>query len=375
MTDNPFVYDRPLPPGELIDRRAELDTLLALARGGQSARLAAPRRFGKTTLLGALAEAAWHAHELIPAYVDFSGVTSLADVAVRLDAAYARGLERSRTRGLWRSLRRRAGVSLELGVPGLARATASLGAGGPSEELARVHELLDVPRAVHARTGERCLVILDEFQDLLTAESSLDGILRSHLQHHSGIASYVFVGSQPSLMRALFGDRRRPLFEQARGVELGRLADADLADHVEAALREAGREPLVELVDSLVRIADGHPQRAMLLAHFLFEQADGDPDALPGAVEAALHEASDSLEQTWRGLSRAERRVLGAVAKGERRLLGNAALAYTGLGKGSQASVRDALARDGHLELTEDGARFVDPLLPLWLATPRGLGR
>ena len=55
MQPNPFTYDRPLPPAELVDRAPELERLIELARPGQSSRLGAPRRFGKTTLLGALA--------------------------------------------------------------------------------------------------------------------------------------------------------------------------------------------------------------------------------------------------------------------------------------------------------------------------------
>jgi hypothetical protein len=367
---NPFQYDRPLPPDQLVDRADELSALIGLAGAGQSARVAAPRRYGKTTLLGAVAEAAWQAHDMIPAVVDFSRVTSLDDVVVRMQQAYERGLDRGKLRAVWRSLRRRAGVGVGLGVPGLGGVSATVAPAGNATgpALALLHELLELPRRVHERTGQRCLVVFDEFQDLLVARDDLDGVLRSHLQHHHGVASYVFAGSQPTLMEALFGDRRRPLFEQARAVRLGPLPAAELAEWIDARLAAAGREDLRELADELVAVSEGHPQRAMLLAHLLFEQAQDEPDALERAVVAAVREASDALEQTWRALSVGQRRLLGAVAAGHHRVVGGSALAFTGLGKGSQAKVRDQLMADCHLERDADGGmRFVDPLLRLWL--------
>lgn len=372
MTPNPFTFDRPLPADELVDRAAELELLLTLASSGQSVRLAAPRRYGKTTLINALADVAWNAHEMIPTVVDLSGVTTLDDVVLRLTRAYERGLDRGRMRGVWRSLRRRGTGTAQLGVPGVANVTAGVGAPAAASGLAALHEALDLPSRVFERTGQRCLVVLDEFQDLFTVSDGLDGVLRSHLQHQRQSASYVFAGSQPSMMRALFGDRRRPLFEQARAVSLGPLPAAELADFVEARLTAAGRDGLLELVDALVAVSAGHPQRSMLLAHMLFEQGDDDPDALPKAVDAALREATDGLEQTWRGLSDGRRRLLGALAAGHTELTGKAALAHTGHAKGTQAGMRDALEADTLIAKDTAGTwGFVDPFLALWLRQER----
>ena len=52
----------------------------------------APRRFGKTSLLKRVIGDA-QAHGLTAVYVDFFGVLTLADVAARIEAAYAEALE------------------------------------------------------------------------------------------------------------------------------------------------------------------------------------------------------------------------------------------------------------------------------------------
>jgi hypothetical protein len=50
---NPFDYQRPVEPAVLIDRRQELDALQRAAAGAVAIRLAAPRRYGKTSVLAA----------------------------------------------------------------------------------------------------------------------------------------------------------------------------------------------------------------------------------------------------------------------------------------------------------------------------------
>jgi uncharacterized protein len=364
---NPFVFDRPLPPSELIDREEELSVLVSLAVGGQSARLAAPRRYGKTTLLGALVDRIEREEKFIATLLDFSRVTSMADVVARFERGYAEGLERSKLRALWRSVRRRATVDAHLRAPGdVAGVNVGIAPAGGEELLSRLHHLLEVPRVVHERTGRQCLVIFDEFQDLLKVVEGVDGILRSHIQHHYQMASYVFAGSEPSLLAELFGDRRRPLFEQARSVPFGPLLPQPLAAWLDARLRS--REPLGEWIDELVAFSGGHPQRAMMIAHMLWEQDPQDPDALSYAIDAATREAVEGLEQTWAGLGANERKVLGAVAAGQRQITSKAALQLSGIAKSSQVYSTNRLVEHCVLRVSNDGLlSIVDPLLAHWL--------
>src|SRR6478752_5569743 len=47
---NPFVYSRPVPPEDVVDRDEEVAELLRSAVGGHYVRLYAPRKYGKTSL-------------------------------------------------------------------------------------------------------------------------------------------------------------------------------------------------------------------------------------------------------------------------------------------------------------------------------------
>ena len=88
ITDaNPFVYSRPIPPDEVIDRDEETAKLLELAVGGHYVRLYAPRKFGKTSLLGRVLRDGERQEGLVPIMVDLYGVLSIADITVRVERA------------------------------------------------------------------------------------------------------------------------------------------------------------------------------------------------------------------------------------------------------------------------------------------------
>jgi len=364
---NPFLFDRPLPPEALIDRDEELALLVSLADSGQSARLTGPRRYGKTTLLGRLAQVMRDDHGVAVATVDLSRATSIDDVFQRIGAAYEEAFTGTLRRA-WHALRRRIAPSATFGVPGLANVGIAPAASS-GDALAALHELLEVPRRLHDRTGVRCLVAYDEFQELLTAQPDLDGVLRSHIQHHAGAVSYIFAGSHAGMMSALFGDRRRPLFEQARAVRIGPLAPPDIAEYVDARFAQANRELEPSTADELARLAAGHPQRAMMIAHFLWERAEAGAglEQLEDAWLNALAEAEDGLQRTWESLSANQRKLVKAIAAGHQHPLRKAALERAGLVKSSAADARDLLAAQGDL-FVFDGGRVVlaDPFLARW---------
>jgi len=84
---NPFNYQGPVGPARLIDRRSELDDLQRAAADRVAVRLAAPRRFGKSSLLDAHILAMREAgHRAVR--VDFSKVATLGDVAARVAGSF-----------------------------------------------------------------------------------------------------------------------------------------------------------------------------------------------------------------------------------------------------------------------------------------------
>src|SRR3954471_23464915 len=268
---NPFVYSHPVAPNELIDRDDETRRLLTAAMGGHFLRLYAPRKYGKTSLLRRVLRDAEQQQGMVPILVDLYGVLSIADVTVRVERSYARQLK-GKLRARVEEFLQSTGLGLSLGAFGIG---ARLQLDPKSDPLPALHALLDLPLRLDDAGGFRALIVLDEFQDI-TKVTDADALLRSHIQYQGEVASFVFSGSEPGLMRGLFEERERPLYGQAVPMRLERLAEADIAAYVADRFRSSGRS-VGEALNPLTGSAEGHPQRAMLLAHRLWRE--GEPGA------------------------------------------------------------------------------------------------
>jgi len=372
---NPFRYSEPVPAAELIDRDEETTLLVETAVSGNNSRIVAPRRYGKTSLLNRLGESVagegWNA-----VYVDFFGVLTLADVAARVERAYAAQLE-GRVAAWFAGFRRRLRPSLRIGGDDAVGADLELSLDPAAEP--PLLERLAIPKRMFERTGTRTLVVFDEFQDVLTASDRADAVIRSEIQHHGDAASYVFAGSQLGMMRNLFADQRRALYGQARALDLSPLDAGDVAEHLDARFRATNRE-IGDALDPLLDVARGHPQRTMLLAHLLWERTS--PGSRAGeeqwlaAAEQAMREVQDELRAIWTGLSPGQRRVLTAVAENREGIYA-AGRRHGGSRGGAAKAAVDALLDGGEIYAdpgAKTGYRVVDPLLGEWVAGGRTLG-
>ena len=189
---NPFVYSHPLSPDDIIDREGETRELLVNAVGGHYVRLYAPRKYGKTSLLQRALRDGEREEGLVPVLVDLYRVVSLADVTVRLERAYARHLKGA-IRARVDQFLQRTGIGLSLGVTGI---SARIQLDPKADPLPALHALLDLPLRLEQSGGYRALIAFDEFQDVQKVPD-LDGLIRSHIQYHGDVASYVFAGSEP----------------------------------------------------------------------------------------------------------------------------------------------------------------------------------
>src|SRR3954447_16432122 len=311
---NPFIYSHPIAPDDVIDRDAETEQLLASAVGGHFVRLYAPRKYGKTSLLRRVLRDAERRERMIPILVDLYGVLSVADVAIRFERAYARQLK-GKARARIEEFLQTTGLGLSLGALGI---SARLQVEPRTDPLPALHALLDLPLRLEEGGAFRALVVLDEFQDITRVEG-LDALLRSHIQFQGEVASFVFAGSEPGLMRELFEVRERPLYGQAVPMRLGRLADADIAGYIIGRFRETERS-VGEALNPLLDAAKGHPQRAMLLAHRLGAAVERGGTATLAdwatAHAAALAELQPEFDAHWRRLSTNAQKALRAVVVG-----------------------------------------------------------
>ncbi len=354
----------------LAGRAVELALLRDRITETRNSRLEGPRRYGKTSLLKA-ALAAADKDGFVPIYVNFLGVLSAADVAERIERAYREQLDGRLKRwfaGVVSTLRPRvkvapAGIGVEV---------------APQTQVSGLLDRLALPRRLQERHGRQCAIAFDEFQDVVRVGDALTGTFRSELEQHGKIAAYVFSGSHPGLMRDLFSDRRHAFFAQAKPIDLPRLGAEDLAEYIGSRFESARRDP-GEALELLLATSDGHPQRAMLLAHHLYENTRlstiATSEEWVTAFAGATRDANPEVQAAWDSWNNSERRLMAVISERTTPLQGRVAHERYGVSKtGSNQGTVERLQRNGHVvvdETTRTGWRVIDPLLELWLASGR----
>lgn len=362
---SPFIFDGPLPPEQVIGRNEEADTLRDWARRGRFMALVAPRRFGKTSLIGKVQADAAALDDTTVVVADLFEVASLADLVIRLERAW-RNQTPSRIRDRVSEFLAGAKVGVSIAGSGFA---VQLADRPHLDPLPALHALLDLPHAL-ASTGHRTLVVLDEFQSV-GAIPSAEATIRSHAQHQRDYCSYLFAGSEPAMLAAAFDDRARPFYGQVETFRLGRLPAAALTEAIADGFALANRSP-GDVVANLVNASEGHPQRTMLLAHLLF-QSVGDGRRATAAdwdtVSAeALRRVDAEARATLNGLASEQRKTLRAVAEYQSPYASRA-LQSLNLTKATAQTAAEALIAAGVVERDSGRWRVIDPLLAQWLRT------
>jgi uncharacterized protein len=365
---NPFRFSGPLAPEAMIDRDPEADDLLALAEGGHSFRLVGPRRYGKTTLLRRVLEAAAE-QGMATVLVDLQDVLSIAEIVVRIERGYDRlkGPIRSKVDNFFRSWN----IGLGLGGGGFT-ATLQRNPGIDAESV--LLRLLELPAAVFERDGTLSLIAFDEIQDVLAVPGA-DGKIRSVIQHQTDAATYAFAGSAPGVMQQLFADPKRPLLDQAVPRNLNPLPLDQVGAYIEDRFRRTGRDAGSALAP-LLEFTRGHPQRSMMLAHYLWERTSRGASADEGTWVAALDQAAaDSaplMRAIWKALTLNERRVSRALAVVSTPLYSEETAVAVGIKRTSIRKPLESLIANADVITDGGGPRLTDPMFELWLQR-RGL--
>jgi hypothetical protein len=366
ITDvNPFVYSHPVSAEEVIDRDEETQELLTNAVGGHFVRLYAPRKYGKTSLLKRALRDGEAKEGLIPILVDLYRVSSIADVTLRLERAYSKQLKGA-VRSKIEDFLQKTGIGVSLGAYGI---SAKLQLDPKVDPLPALHALLDLPLRLEESGGYRAYVALDEFQDVGKVPN-LDGLIRSHIQHQGDVASYVFAGSEPALMRQLFEVKDRPLYGSAVPMRLQRLGNEDIAEYLAGRFVQT-RRGVGETLNPLLDAAKGHPQRAMLLAHRLWATVEKGKTATlddwRDAHAAALAELNPEFVAQWRGFDTSEQKTMRAVIAGAGSPYKADVLRRLELTKDVVRKALPRLTATAEIEPEHGKHAVVDPLFARWI--------
>jgi hypothetical protein len=314
---NPFT-DKIAAGDQFCDRDQERAELSRLARGGHSAVLLSPRRYGKTSLaLETLT--AMRGEGFLTAYVDVMPVSSERELVERLARGIAQGFGWGMTLSqLPRQLGRLfAHVHLEFSLDATgSRVSAMLDPRTDAPQL--LEEVLEQTCRYADQKGHGVCVVLDEFQEITQLDESrvIEATMRSVIQRHQNIA-WLYVGSRRHLLRSMFADRNRPFFDSASIVELHELPEEAVVPWITTAFARTGKVCSKVTAGRIHGYSRGYAyyvQRLASTAWDLTEELCTD-DIVDQADAILLRELSSGFEIILAGLSLAQKRLLQALAQ------------------------------------------------------------
>lgn len=373
MSSNPFRFGAPSEGRRLIGRDGERGELLRALAEGRSLALVAPRGMGKTSLLLAVLEG-WRAQGNHGIYVDLFPAINTR----RFAEIYASSLALEPSRSV-ESMQE----AVQQLVPSFMPRVTITGSGKPGLQLdlwdrerdiqRLLERILDAPGELATQTEAPLVMILDDFEDLLSvAEDSLLQSLAQSIRRQRNVA-YVFVLRKEPTASAHFTQAKSPFHRLAEAVVLDPVPEQALVLGLEEMFEAGGVKLDLDLLFSLVEMADHAPHYVMLLAHSLFELSREDGHAtealLRDALEHVLGVSGYGYRFVWDQLSLHQRNLVLAIAQGYTERLHSQRMVFQ-LGLGSPSTVSKNLKVLGDREIlqkTEASVRFVDPFFGQWL--------
>lgn len=312
--DKQFPAGMPVSGTDLIGRERELKILFDTLANGQSVLLIAPRRLGKTSLaLEVLKRLQKDGHFI--AEVDIFKVISKREFAEKLVSS---ALKNKKIPDFFNKLK--TGLAAILKNVQLRQVVEDfefiLDFGSSSTDENKLFEnSLEFLDEFSVKHKKHIFVLLDEFGDV----TKLDGEeilkkMRAIVQRQQNV-TYLFAGSQESVMKHIFGDRKSPFFRFAATVELGNLPIADTVTYIKRKFTSLGFKISESVANEIVGITDGHPYYTQLLCQKIYLGIKGDKELVSEedvkeGLDSAIVSGRQYFEELWQRLRERKHHVL-----------------------------------------------------------------
>ncbi|MBD5286183.1 MAG: ATP-binding protein [Bacteroides sp.] len=216
---NPFILGHRISRPYFCDRFDEEKNLITSIRNGRNTVLISPRRMGKTSLVYvALHNSPEIENEYLTFFFDILQTNSLAEFTFLLGKAIFDRLRSKSESGLRKFLAALRSIKGTFGFdPFSGTPTFNLQIGdlqNPEFTLEEIFHFLEM-------SEKPVIMVIDEFQQIAKyPEKNVEALLRTHIQQMSN-ATFIFSGSEQSLLQEMFVSSKRPFYNSSELMHLG----------------------------------------------------------------------------------------------------------------------------------------------------------
>lgn len=368
MQRNPFKFGDPVK-GEYYLPRPELTKIITQFLSNRiHVVLIGPRRFGKTSFILNLLESL-ERQDYVCISVDIFNITSHRDFLQQLlRAVTAKKSLLKKIKDFFSRVRPKilAEIDPNSGHP-------SFGITMEYFSDSNVKEAIQDTLSGLNELGDRVILAIDEFQKISEIEDQgwLEATLRTHMQQQRK-TSFLFTGSQKSLIYDMINNHSRPLYRSCQSIEFPSFGE-EFTEWVITRFSKVNIECERNAIQDLRKFVQDTPNYVQMVCFHLV--AEGvrhiTQTAVKNALTTVVRQNAYAYQTLLNSLTLTQQRALRLAAKEGKQIFHKQLLAKYEISSGAAlASAVKALKEKGILD--EEGTNrgsvvFDDPLFAMWL--------
>lgn len=294
---NPFIVTGKIAPEYFCDRVAESAKLIKSISNGNNLVIISPRRMGKTGLIQFCYDKPEISGEYYTFFIDILHTSCLREFTFLL------GKE------IYETLLPRSRKMLKLFIQTLKSIKGKFGFDPVSDLPVFNIELGDIEHPEYTldeifqyleRADKRCIVAIDEFQQIAKyPEKNIEALLRTHIQKQMN-ANFIFAGSERHMMQKMFSSAARPFYNSADMMELKAIAPEIYVPFIVGHFEKCKRRIDPADVEKVYNLFKGHTYYIQKTFNEAFAETAEGGECTMDTIRAAIDEMIASNDTIFR---------------------------------------------------------------------------
>ncbi|MFH1776509.1 MAG: ATP-binding protein [Candidatus Omnitrophota bacterium] len=306
---NPFRFGNVVTGAYFTNRDKEIKEIAAELKAGQHIVLMSPRRYGKSSLINEAMKASgmkWFRinMELIADEVD------LANYYVRNALSLSKF---EKIKHYLTSLKIQPYIQIQ-------PKTNEISVSFSTEKrniAALLSDSLQLPETIARNIKKQIVIVFDEFQEIRRISPMLERKMRGVFQYHQNI-TYIFIGSQESMIREIFQNKKNPFYKFGRHINLDKIPKAEFLEFV---IKRFSSQKIDarEIVNDILSFTNCHPYYTQQLCHEIYilsEKMILTKGVINKAIDQIITEHHADYSRWWNSLTNTERKVIIGIVSG-----------------------------------------------------------
>ncbi len=267
---NPFMFGKVVESEFFCNRKSEIEELKQHINNLYNVWLYSPRRYGKSSLVKRVFHECDKKDQLT-LYFDFYNVTTVDDFCRKYANLISSELFNwkddvktitQNAINYFKNLYPKVSFT-EDGTPTVSLEKSEI------KDQTDIEKILQAPELIAESRNIQICIAFDEFQEIERIYPFIIHWMRSVFQHQKRV-SYIFLGSQQSLMEKLFAGINSPLYESAVKMDIGNISYEDFSNYIKNKFQKHSLDISRQNVDTILNKSELHPHFTQYFASVVF---------------------------------------------------------------------------------------------------------